>query len=223
MKHTDTISVLLCVHSRDQQHDQMLDRALNSLAAQTHDDFETIVVLDECWDFTKQVVQNYSAVLNLKIFERSHKQGLAAAKNFGLQKIDSDWVAYLDGDDTWMDCKLEVQRDYMLKRPEVDFCGTESWDRDGETGVITPNCFEVGQYQTHLEISRRLPEENVMCHGSMMIRLDSLLDLGGYSTESRCLGWEDYDLWLRAVERNLVFAKVPERLYVWTAGTSVAR
>lgn len=223
MKVSDSISVLLCVHSQDHEHDSMLDRALDSLAAQTYGDFQTVVVLDECWDFTKQVVENYLDVLDLHIFEKPHKQGLAVAKNFGLQRCDGDWIAYLDADDTWMECKLEIQRKYLLIHKEIDFCGTESWDRDEATGVLTPNCFEVGQYKTHLEISRRLPDENVMCHGSMMIRRSALDALGGYSTASDRIGWEDYDLWLRAVDEGFIFGKVPERLYIWTAGTSVAR
>jgi glycosyltransferase involved in cell wall biosynthesis len=200
----------------------MLDRALDSLAAQTFDEFETIIVLDECWDFTRRVVDQYEDVLNARIFERPHKQGLASAKNFGLQKCSGDWIAYLDADDTWMECKLEVQRDYMLEHPEIDFCGCNSWDRD-EHNIITPNCFRVGQYQTHLEISRRLPDENVMCHGSMVIRREALDRLGCYSTETRCLGWEDYDLWLRAMSAGFIFGNVPERLYIYSLGTSVER
>lgn len=223
MKPNDTISVLLCVHSKDDQYDQMLDRALNSLARQTFDDFETIVVMDECWGFTRAHVDAYCDVLNLSVFERPKKQGLAIAKNFGIEKCQGDWIAYLDADDTWMDSKMEVQRNYMLANPDIDFCGTESWDRNPVTDVLTPNCFAIGQYESHVEIARRLPKENVMCHGSMMIRRAALQDLHGYSTDKRVLGYEDWDLWMRAITNNYIFGKVPERLYVWSAGTSVAR
>lgn len=201
----------------------MLSRALESLARQTFDDFETIVVMDECWAFTRSHVDAYAGVLNLSVFERHKKEGLAFAKNFGIAKSNRDWIAYLDADDTWMDCKLEVQRNYMIANPDIDFCGTESWDRDPATDIITPNCFAIGQYESHIEIAKRLPRENVMCHGSMMVRRTAVQALNGYSTERRVLGFEDWDLWARAINSNYIFGKVPERLYVWSAGTSVSR
>jgi glycosyltransferase involved in cell wall biosynthesis len=202
----------------------MLADALESLARQTYGDFETIIVLDDCWDDTWFVVEPYKDILdNCKIYSKSKKQGLAVAKNFGVEKCSGDWIAFLDADDEWMDCKLEVQRDYMLARPEIDFCGTNAWDRNPHTGILSPNCFEVGQYQNNEDIVNRLPDENVMCHGSMMIRRIALDSLGGYRTGHRYLGWEDYDLWQRAVENNFIFSNVPERLYIYTLETSVDR
>ena len=99
MKESDTISVLICVHSRDHEHDVLLQRALESLVRQTYADFETIVVLDECWEDTKGLVSRYTDVLDIRIFERPHKHGLDIAKNFGLQRCSGDWIAYLDADD----------------------------------------------------------------------------------------------------------------------------
>jgi len=179
------------------------------------------LVLDECWEDTKSLVQSYAEVLNMKIFERPHKQGLAAAKNFGLARCSGDWVAYLDADDQLIDSKLEVQRQWTLENPDVDFCGTEAWDLD-EQGM-RPNCFKVGQYQTHDQIATRLQHENVMCHGSMMIRRIALESLKGYSQDRVLLGREDWDLWKRAIAAGFKFSKVPERLYVYSLGTSVPR
>lgn len=203
----------------------MLARALESLARQTHYPNEVVVVMDECWPHTRQHVEAYDGTFDsLSLFERPRKLGLAWAKNFGIEKCTGDWISYLDADDMWMDCKLEVQRRYMIEHPEIDFCGTESWDFDPETQVLRPNCFTVGQYQTHLDITRRLPRENILCHGSMMIRRLALESLGGpYRTDSSVHGCEDWDMWLRAVQAGFVFGKVPERLYVWSAGTSVVR
>jgi len=222
MKLTDTISVLVCVHSTNHHHDDMFDRALNSLEKQTFKDFQTIIVLDECGDAARGIADNYRKFINGTVHHKTHKEGLAVAKNFGLAQCSSDWIAYLDADDLWMPCKLEVQRNYMMANPDIDFCGTESWDKD-QYGVLRPNCFAVGQYQDHIQIASRLPIENVMCHGSMMIRRSALEALGGYNTSKHVLGREDWDLWNRAVQANYIFGKVPERIYVWSAGTSVSR
>jgi len=221
MKESDTISVLVCVHSRDHEHDMLLQRALESLVRQSYASFETVVVLDECWEDTKGLVQSYASVLDIRIFEKPHKQGLAVAKNFGLQRCSGDWIAYLDADDQWMDCKLDVHRQWLIDHPEIDFCGTGAWDLID--GAIVPNCFSVTQYITHDEIVARLPQENVLCHGSMMIRRISLQSVGNYSTERSCLGREDWELWKRAVAAGFRFGKMPERIYVYSLGTSVPR
>ena len=221
MKESDTISVLICVHSPDHEHDMLLQRALESLVRQTYSNFETVIVMDQCWEYTRAIVQNYTSVLDIRLFERPTKQGLAAAKNFGLQRCKGDWVTYLDADDQWMDCKLEVQRQWMLDHPEIDFCGTNVWDLLND--VLMPNCFKITQYITHEDIVKRLPQENVMCHGSMMIRGIALASINGYSQDRMLLGREDWDLWQRAFAAGFRFGKVPERLYVYSLGTSVPR
>lgn len=221
MKPSDTIDVLICVHSPDKEHDMLLQRALESLVRQTYDDFRVVVVLDECHEDTRGIVEYYKDVLDVRLFERPRKQGLASAKNYGLSHCTADWIAYLDADDQWMDCKLEVQRKWMIQNPQVDFCGTEAWDL--QDGVMTPNCFNIGDYNKHASIVNRLPHENVLCHGSMMIRKVALDSLGGYSTNKALLGREDWDLWMRAAQGGFTFMKVPERLYIYSLGTSVPR
>lgn len=223
MQPSDTISVLVCVHSPDHEHDMLLQRALESLTRQTYTEFETVVVLDECWEDTRALVDHYKDVLNLRVLERPRKQGLAAAKNYGISHCKGDWITYLDADDQWMDCKLEIQRNWMIacSPPIVDFCGTNAWDL--LDGVMRPNCFSVTQYMMHEDIVKRLSQENILCHGSMMIRRSALEKLGGYRTDKSLLGREDWDLWQRAAAAGFKFLKVPERLYIYSLGTSVPR
>lgn len=221
MKDSDTISVLICCHSTDHEHDVLLQRALESLTRQTYPNFETVLVMDQCWEETKRTAEPYRDILNLKIHERPRKQGLALAKNFGIKHCSGDWIAYLDADDEWMDCKLEVQRNFMLENPGVDFCFTEAWDRNGDT--LTPNCFKIAQYDTHAKIAAALPRENVVCHGSAMIRKIAIDSLGGYRTDRSFLGREDWDLWQRALANGFTFHKVSERVYIYSLGTSVTR
>ena len=199
----------------------LLQDALESLTRQTYANFEVVLVLDQCWDETKGTAEPYKDILSLHIHDRPHKQGLAIAKNFGLDRCTGDWIAYLDADDQWMDCKLELQRNFLLENPGVDFCFTEAWDKVGNT--LYPNCFKIGQYETHSQISNALPRENVVCHGSAMIRKLAIDSLDHYRTERALLGKEDYDLWKRAVANGFTFYKVPERLYIYSMGTSVTR
>jgi glycosyltransferase involved in cell wall biosynthesis len=99
MKSTDTITVLMCCHSTDKEHDKLLLKALESLCNQTYKNFDVVLVLDECWEQTFTELEgffNQGHDLNIQIHERPHKKGLANAKNFGLKFCTGDWIAYLD-------------------------------------------------------------------------------------------------------------------------------
>lgn len=224
MDRSDTISVLICVHSKDELHDKMFERALRSLERQTYRGFQVVVILDECHLGTFTTLDRVSRTswMDIQHYVRKNKEGLAAAKNAGLQRCTGKWIMYLDADDEYMDSKVEIQSRFMIANPDVSFCFTQAWDRD-ENGKLRPNCFEIGQYKTHEQITSRLREENVLCHGSACIRKEALENLGGYDTRSRYLGMEDWHLWLRAAQSGYQFFNIPERLYIYSLGTSVER
>lgn len=217
------ISTLICVHSTTHRNDSMLSRAATSIVSQSRKPDEVVVILDECWPGTREALSGIEDhIAEVKIIEKPKKEGLAVAKNFGLEHVTGEWVTYCDADDEWFPCKLEVQLDYLKEVQGTHFQFTESWDRC-EDGNIRPNCFGVGQYRTHEQIALALPGENVLCHGSAMIFKPALDALGGYPVGPQHLGREDWSLWQLAANRGFKFFKVPERLYVWSHGTSVAR
>lgn len=221
MKQEDKVTVLICVHSQDHQHDMLLQRALESLVKQTYDDFQVLIVMDECHIDTISIVEAYQSVLDIEVCVKPRKQGLAIAKNFGLDRCKTEWVAYLDADDEWTEDKLEKQRDYLIANPDVDLCFTQAWDKYAD-GAIKENCFTLGQYETHEQISGRLPQENCLCHGSALIRM-SVFEEMKYPTGRSFLGKEDWTLWNILADNEYKFYNIPERLYYYSMGTSVAR
>lgn len=220
------VSTLTCVHSQDKYIDEMLVHGLKSVVSQTRPVDQIIVLLDECWPHTRSQLE-YHFKANIKVVSKSPKNGLAAAKNYGLQFCSGDWITFLDADDAWMPCKNEVQcrfiEEHML---QLDLLGALAWDRWPKEGrpvnewPLTPSCFKPGQYETHREIANKIFHENVLCHGSMMIKSETLQALGGYKDVR---GAEDWDLWRRAINGGYQFHNLPERLYIWTHGTSVER
>ena len=212
-----TLSILICIHSSDNFHDNLLLEALNSLEIQTNKDFDVYIVFDECWKNTNDIVKD---VYNFKINRLYHekKEGLSVAKNFALKHIKSDWIGFLDADDLYMPTKLEKQVDY-INNNEVDFLGTQAYNKYNNSSLFD-SCFKLGMYETHEQIKYRLKDENIMTHGSMLIRKKCLDELCGYRNVK---GMEDWDLWKRAIEKDYKFYQLQERLYIYTIGSSVAR
>lgn len=215
-----TLSILICVHSTNEFHDMLLNKSILSLVNQTYKNFKTIIVLDECWDSTKKMIDSSNYDLDLTILIKDKKEGLSYAKNFGIQHINSEWVGFLDADDLYISTKLEKQIEY-IKNNEIDFIGTHCWNINGiYDNILFPSCFNINDNITHSEISDKIFTENILTHGSMLIKKQTIIDLGGYRNIS---GMEDWDLWKRAVNNGYKFHQLPERLYTYRLNTSVAR
>ena len=220
MKTKYDITILICVHSTNNFYDTLLNKSILSLVNQTYKNFKTIIVLDECWSKTKEMIDFSNYDLDLTTLIKDKKEGLSYAKNFGLQYIETEWVGFLDGDDLYLPTKLEQQVNY-IKNNDVDFLGTHSWNINSDNdNNLFPSCFNNNDYITHLEISNKISTENVLTHGSMLIRTKSISMLGGYQN---IIGMEDWDLWKRAINGGCKFYQIPERLYIYRLGTSVAR
>ena len=84
-----TLTILICVHSTNEMYDILLNKSLISLVNQTYKKFKTIIVLDECWSKTKEMILSSNYDLDLTILTKDKKQGLAYAKNFGLQYVEN--------------------------------------------------------------------------------------------------------------------------------------
>ncbi len=222
-----TVDTLICVHSTSENNDNLLRAAISSVLVGSVKPDNLVVVYDACWQYTQHYIEDAHDFellirgVNYVPVAKSVKQGLAVAKNFGLKFCTSDWVTYCDADDLWMNSKLEIQKKHC-KEYETDFCFTQSWDIR-QDGALVPNCFPVGYADYHKYIEKKIFTENCLCHGSAMIKRSALEKLGGYNTDRRVLGAEDWDLWQRAFHAGFTFHNIPERLYCYRLGSSVER
>ena len=94
--------------------------AIESVLAQTYQDFEIIVADDGSTDQTVQIVQRYPRVQYLF---QPHS-GISAARNLALSKARGELIAFLDADDLWAPNKLALQVSYLDAHPEckIIFC-----------------------------------------------------------------------------------------------------
>jgi len=213
-----TITVLVCVHSTNDFYDNLLIESLKSLERQTYKDFKTLIVLDQCWDKTENRIKSEITIQH-NIISKRIKDGLSSAKNYGLSNIDTDLVCFLDADDLYVEEKLEKQINYFNNN-DVDFLGTHALNRNLGSNNFFDSCFAIDQYLEHEDIKSVIFKENVLTHGSMMIKKTALDHLNGYNNIK---GSEDWDLWKRALYSGFTFKQLPERLYVYTLNTSIAR
>ena len=98
-----------------------LGAALESVFAQTYREFEVIVVDDGSADESGVIAQGFPDVRYLQ----QTNQGVAAARNHGLEAARGEFFAFLDQDDLWTPDKLKLQVEYLLRHPDVGYTLTQ--------------------------------------------------------------------------------------------------
>lgn len=82
---------------------------VDSVLAQTYENFEVILVNDASPDTSLTIIrEHYEANPHVIIIDKPQNEGVAMARSTGLSKASGDYVLYLDGDDQLVPNALEV-------------------------------------------------------------------------------------------------------------------
>src|SRR5688572_26839751 len=97
------VSVVIPTHNRP----LMLRRAIDSVLAQTYQDFEIIVVDDGLRERSDNVVKLFEDD-RIRYISHEQEHGAPAARNTGIKNSNGELIAFLDDDDEWLPQKLEL-------------------------------------------------------------------------------------------------------------------
>jgi glycosyltransferase involved in cell wall biosynthesis len=103
-----------------------IERAVRSVAAQSVLPIEIILVDDASDDDTLsqlRQLQNRFSTDWIKIIQLNTNSGAGTARNKGWDATKSEFVAFLDADDSWLPNKLETQLGVMSSRPDAVVSG----------------------------------------------------------------------------------------------------
>lgn len=112
---------------------RFLPAALSCVAAQTHADWELIVVEDGSRDGTEALVQAFAAAHPQRriVYDNlGENRGVAAARNRLLTLAQGDAVAFLDADDEWTPSHLADLAGVLGGGAALACSGIELWDGD---------------------------------------------------------------------------------------------
>lgn len=123
-----SVSVVIPVYNVE----KYVAQAIESVLAQTHQDFEVIIVDDESPDRSLEICRRFTDP-RIRILQQKNR-GLAGARNTGIRHSQGDYIALLDSDDLWQPQKLERQVAHLQRRPEVgvSFCRAAFIDEQGQ-------------------------------------------------------------------------------------------
>ena len=202
-----TISIIIPTYNAG----QYIKEALDSVFAQSFQDFEVIIVDDGSTDDTTQKVKTLSDPRILYVYKEN--QGPAAARNYGLNLARGEYIAFLDVDDLWQPHKLEMHVDLMRSSPLMGM--SFSWFQilfDQPVQRFESPWFSPPQKQILGFVD--FLERNWTGHSSsVVLRTQCMKDCQGFD-ESFYTG-EDYYLWLQIAQRGWGIGFLPEALSVY--------
>lgn len=171
-------------------HAQFLRTALDSIRAQTFDDWEAIVVNNFSEDNTIAVVESYDDP-RIRFVNFSNHGIIAAARNHGLSLTQAPFVAFLDSDDFWYPEKLQRCMEKLAQGYDL-VCHAEVWVGPAER-----------RRTVHYGPEARATYESLLLDGNcistsaVVVRRESLERAGGFSVQPAFVTAEDYELWLK--------------------------
>lgn len=116
------VTVLIPVYNRR----RFVAEAIDSVLAQTFEDFELLLVDDGSTDGSQTVVRQYDDP-RVRLIENSENLGIAAARNRGIEAACGEYVAFLDSDDRALPARLTQQVAFLDRHSDVAAVG--SWIR----------------------------------------------------------------------------------------------
>jgi glycosyltransferase involved in cell wall biosynthesis len=182
---TPAVSVLMSVHNGAAR----VTAAVESVLGQTAGDLELIVIDDGSTDATPEHLARVRDP-RVRVVTQA-RTGLTRALNRALAVARAPLVARLDADDRARPERLERQRAFLDRAPDVGLLGTAAAEMDAsgrQVRVVQPP-------RDDAALRRALIRANPFVHSSVMMRREVVDKVGGYD-ESFPVA-QDYDLWMR--------------------------
>jgi glycosyltransferase involved in cell wall biosynthesis len=172
---------------------RFLDPALRSLADQTFEDFEVILVDNNSRDGSDRVIAEWAAKDERIRPHRMDVLGSAKCLNFAASLARAPLLARLDGTNILVPDRLRIQHARMEQEPHLGLLGgcVDLIDTDGNL---------IGHRPLPLsdpELRAFLRHGNPFVQSTIMMRRTAFDAVGGYR---RLRTSEDYDLWCRMAE-----------------------
>ena len=178
-----------------------LDQAVQSVLDQSFQDFEIIIIDDGSTDpVTRHLFTSYRRPKTRIL--RTLNQGLAKARNLGIEEARGCYISCLDADDLF-------EPDFLRRAVEV---------LEVNPSLAFASCWLKAFGDLNFEWSPTscdfpwLLVEDTVCTAALT-RRDALVEVGGFDAGMPLAGYEDWDLAISLVERGLHGTVIPEYLF----------
>ena len=183
-----------------------LSQAIDSILAQSLDDFELLVIYDHSSDETLSIIENYCARdRRVKLIFGQGKR-LVGALNLGLEQARGAYIARMDADDISRPERFAKQVD-LMERQGLDFCGSNMMMIDEIGRPIKEVIMPATPDLVTITMACTVP----FAHGSVMMR-KAFVEQHALRYQATASA-EDYQFWCHAYHLGARFGNVNACLF----------
>ena len=144
-----TVSIVVPVYNTA----EYLPACLDSILAQSFTDFELILVDDGSTDDSLRICEAYAfRDARIRVFHQQNA-GVSAARNFGVEQAQGDWLCYVDSDDVVLPAYLQD----MLEAADAEDCLVMGNISDSRMkGLITSDVVLEGEAMVRYMLSHNI-------------------------------------------------------------------
>jgi glycosyltransferase involved in cell wall biosynthesis len=183
---------------------------LDSVFAQRFDgSFEVIVVNDGSTDGTRAELARFGD--RIRVIDQPNR-GVTLARNAGIRAASGEYIALLDGDDTWTEDMLQKTVPVLDRNPECAAVFADGMLVDSAGRIVSPHYVEPG-FDHSPTLDEMLAHAWPILVGAIVIRRETMLAIGGFPEEYEAghYGGEDVFAFILIRERGEI-AYVPATL-----------
>lgn len=184
-----------------------LQEAIDSLYAQTYNNFKLVLCDDASTDNTYEIAKQYAEKHdNIVLIQNEKNMKLAASLNHCLEYADTEYIARMDGDDISLPTRFEKQIKFLDEHPEyavvsspmIYFDETGDWGFGNSNPTPDKNSFKKGPPHAH---------------APSMVRTAVMNEVKGYTVSNRLTRGQDYYLWYKIYKAGYQGYNLQEHLY----------
>ncbi|MBF0752405.1 MULTISPECIES: glycosyltransferase [unclassified Pasteurella] len=205
-------SVLMSLYIKE--NPRFLRECFESLAAQTHQADEIVLVFDGAvTEELETVVSEFEKQLPLKLVKLPQNQGLGNALNEGLKHCSHQWVFRMDTDDICVPERFAKQVTFIEQHPDTIIFGGQIAEFGETVNDIVAYRSVPTEAQDIVKFTQKRCPFN---HMTVAYQKSAVINCGGYEDLQ-----EDYYLWIKLVAQGQAVANLPDILVYARVGNGM--
>jgi glycosyltransferase involved in cell wall biosynthesis len=166
-----------------------ISNTISSVLSQSYRDFELLVINDGSTDRSINIVETFNDD-RIRIINKPNG-GVSSARNRGIKEAESEWIAFLDGDDYWDPSFLSTLLDLKERYPDAAMYTGQYAQVNNSKEIIRLDRFPPIR-EGYFDLFSYL----YAVHSSSILVNKNVFKLCGYFDENLTHG-EDTDMWIR--------------------------
>lgn len=182
-------SVIIPLYNKE----NFIKNTIKSVFDQTFQDYEIIVVNDGSTDKSEEIVLEFNDS-RLRYYSKEN-EGVSTARNFGIEKAQSDYITFLDADDYWYPEFLSVMFEKITAFPKQKiYAGAIEIETSKKIFPAQYSIEKTNDYELVNYFKASL-KETVICTSCAVFDTSVFREIGVFDTKIK--SGQDTDLWIR--------------------------